>query len=500
MISIGDGAFEWCWSLIDITIPNSVISIGDNAFGYCDSLESITIPNSVTFIGNGAFYSCNSLKSITIPNSVTSIGNSTFGYCDSLEDIAIPYSVTSIGDSAFEWCDALTDVYYSGEQSDWEKIKIGNNNVRLIYVQLHCIIPATIAVQPTNAIAGNGEKVSTKITAVGDELTYQWYTCEPGKTTFSKSSVTRSTYEATMTAAKSGRKVYCIVTDKYGNTVKSKEVTLSLLEITQQPVSAEALNGELVSVTIEAQGDDVTYQWWIKNKGDSVYTKSSITTDTYSAVMDESRDGRIIRCVVKDKYGNLVRSDIVTISMKAPAELKITQQPKSASAANGEYVSVTVKAQGDGVTYQWWIKNKGDSSYTKSSITSGTYTTNMTEAKDGRILRCVIKDKYGNLVRSDIVTISMEAPAELKITQQPVSASAANGEYVSVTVKAQGDGVTYQWWIKNPGDSSYTKSSIKSDTYTTNMTEAKDGRILRCVIKDKYGNLVRSDIVTITMS
>lgn len=48
-------AFEDCFSLISVVIPNSVISIGEGAFDGCSSLKSIDIPNSVTSIGYGAF-------------------------------------------------------------------------------------------------------------------------------------------------------------------------------------------------------------------------------------------------------------------------------------------------------------------------------------------------------------------------------------------------------------------------------------------------------------
>ncbi|MFA5675686.1 MAG: leucine-rich repeat protein [Christensenellales bacterium] len=108
--SIGDIAFEYCRSLINITIPSSVISIGYGAFSHCSSLTSVTIPSSVTSIGYGAFSHCSSLTSVTIPGSVTSIGSYAFAYCTSLTSVTIPSSVTSIGDYAFFGCSSLTSV------------------------------------------------------------------------------------------------------------------------------------------------------------------------------------------------------------------------------------------------------------------------------------------------------------------------------------------------------------------------------------------------------
>ena len=158
--SIGDSAFSGCTGLTSITIPDSVTSIGDMAFSYCTSLTSIAIPESVTSIGGSAFYKCTSLTSVTIPNSVTSIGSSAFEYCTSLTSITIPDGVTSIGwyafygctgltsitipdsvtsieDKAFSDCDNLTDIYYSGTESQWNEISIGDyaipSNVTIHY-------------------------------------------------------------------------------------------------------------------------------------------------------------------------------------------------------------------------------------------------------------------------------------------------------------------------------------------------------------------------------
>ena len=108
--SIGDEAFEDCYGLISVTIPNSVTSIGGAAFNGCYGLTSVTIPNSVTSIGEGAFYDCSGLTSVTIGNSVTSIGDYAFSRCSRLTSVTIPNSVTSIGAYAFDGCSALTSV------------------------------------------------------------------------------------------------------------------------------------------------------------------------------------------------------------------------------------------------------------------------------------------------------------------------------------------------------------------------------------------------------
>lgn len=79
--SINSYAFNTCYSLASINIPDGVKSIGNSAFGNCFSLVNITIPTGVTSIGNYAFNSCSSLASITIPTGVTSISNNAFNSC-----------------------------------------------------------------------------------------------------------------------------------------------------------------------------------------------------------------------------------------------------------------------------------------------------------------------------------------------------------------------------------------------------------------------------------
>ena len=84
------------------------------------------------------------------------------------------------------------------------------------------------------------------------------------------------------------RQLYCVLTDEYGNTVQTKTVTLRMAaSITEQPKSVAAPEGLVAKTKVKAAGDDLTYQWYIKNPGKTKFSKSSVTSATYSCKMSE---------------------------------------------------------------------------------------------------------------------------------------------------------------------------------------------------------------------
>ncbi len=107
---IGNYAFHYCPNLTSLKISDSVTNIGHYAFSDCDSLTSITIPDNVTSIGHGTFYDCFRLTSVKIGNGVTSIGNDAFYDCYSLTSVTLGNHVTSIGSKTFYDCDNLTSI------------------------------------------------------------------------------------------------------------------------------------------------------------------------------------------------------------------------------------------------------------------------------------------------------------------------------------------------------------------------------------------------------
>ena len=155
---------------------------------------------------------------------------------------------------------------------------------------------------------------------------------------------------------------------------------------------------------------------------------------------------------------------------------------------------VTIKASGDGLTYEWYSKTPGASGFTKSTDFAGTsYSVTMSQPKNGTRVYCRITDRYGNTVKTKTVTLKMKTVA--KITDQPYSVIV--GEKAEITVGAIGDGLTYQWYYKDVGAKKFSLlSSVKSDTYSVSITKARNGRQVYCKITDQYGNTVKTDTVT----
>lgn len=83
--SIADYAFDTCYNLSQVIIPDSVTKIGASAFMACrNKLKTVTIPSSVREIGKDAFYGCGKLATVkfehTDPATIPSLGSGCFGW------------------------------------------------------------------------------------------------------------------------------------------------------------------------------------------------------------------------------------------------------------------------------------------------------------------------------------------------------------------------------------------------------------------------------------
>ncbi len=379
--------------------------------------------------------------------------------------------------------------------------------------------PITITRQPADVAVLPGETASTTVAAEGEGLTYQWYGRDANGREF-KSGLKGDTYSVTMVNGKSGRTVWCVITDKDGNTATTREAVLNAAypedyfepSVMISDDSLVALGGT-ASVTAEATGyGELTYQWYFIDKGSEKQSKSSIRSDTYSVEMKCSRDGRTVWCVVTDAWGSSAVSEERVIGFDRPGGYEAPAVSVRADSVNtdvdeGELAFVTIDAAGpdgtaEGLKYQWYLLNPGREKWSRSSYTGDTYSVMMVPAKSGRQVKCVVTDAYGGKTESEVFTLNVVIPEDCaapEIVTQPASVAVARGELASATVVAEGVELTYQWYLRANESASWSKSSLTGDTYSVKMYPSKSGRQVKCVVTDKYGRCVTSEIATLTM-
>jgi len=107
--TIRDHAFESCYDLDSVYLPDPIDSIGAYAFSNCPNLKSIEIPSGLTTLSEGMF-SNSGLQSVVIPDNITSIGYAAFSGCSDLSFVIIGSNVQTIDGYAFSYCNNLDTV------------------------------------------------------------------------------------------------------------------------------------------------------------------------------------------------------------------------------------------------------------------------------------------------------------------------------------------------------------------------------------------------------
>ncbi len=263
--------------------------------------------------------------------------------------------------------------------------------------------------------------------------------------------------------------------------------------------------------------DNETWNEYVTNAGDTV-----LVTNAALAASENLAVGFYTGCGGGDAAIDITISDFtyngksVAIAVDNEAQppveedLAIVTQPVDTAAEKGANAVVSVEATGEGLTYEWYYKNPGNNKFYKSgdqfvSEDGASYIIPMYAWRDGQQVYCVITDKNGNSVQTDTVTLTLAAATgSIVILTQPTDTAAAQGADATVSVEASGEGLTYTWYYKNPGNVKFYVSGsqfVSEDgaSYSIPMFSWRNGQQVYCVITDANGNSVQTDTVTLTM-
>ena len=261
------------------------------------------------------------------------------------------------------------------------------------------------------------------------------------------------------------------------------------LNIIRQPENSSAPIGKTVSVSVEASGEELSYQWFYRESNGKAFVPTGVDSPDFSYTLTEKNNGRQLYCRITDKYGKTEVTD--TVTTYAPVD--IIKHPESTSVRLNGTVLLSIEAEGSGLTYNWYEHAPNTNSWDKIDISNSTYSCRMTSDKIGTRVYCIVTDKYGETAVSNVATIGIPT----SITKQPANITAVIGTRTSVNVKATGTNLKYKWYIKDQDSNKWVVTNTNSSTYSFIMSKKTCNRLAYCEITDDFGNVTKSNTIII---
>ncbi|MBO4715191.1 MAG: immunoglobulin domain-containing protein, partial [Verrucomicrobia bacterium] len=362
----------------------------------------------------------------------------------------------------------------------------------------------TISTQPKSQTVTEGDNVTLTVTASGSELSYQWY--KDGNLI---NGATSASYKITNVIPSHAGSYTVTVNNSAGRATSSAAVLtvkLKMPVITIQPTNLTVLKGSSATFTVQANGTDMSYQWYKDGNPISGATKTSYTIDSVSensvgsyTVTVSNSTGSVtsetaVLTLKKDEVS--VQREVSVIGNKATVTLTISNAPK------GYFGSLEENWQSKILTFSG-ISNDGTAAETENGMKiswSGfdmggnyqfpgtlTYTATVPEGTSATVTlsgQLVITTSNG-AVSADIAVQNVTftaAPSAPVITAQPQSQTVSEGGSVTFSVTATGSApLLYQWMkdgavISGAIGSSYTIGSVKpsdAGTYVVMIMNAQ---------------------------
>ena len=205
-----------------------------------------------------------------------------------------------------------------------------------------------------------------------------------------------------------------------------------------------------------------------------------------------------------DNGKKLISSRILNIKPTDTAYITIDKQPQDVVGKPNTPLQFSIKASGDGLTYQWQLAYAGSDNWQNVPVSfaggkTDTLTVTATEDRNGYKFRCIVKDDKNNSVTSSAATLTVEAANQpLKIISLTADKTTADsGDHITITANVTGGagGYTYKFIINDTTNDSWYKLQDYKETNSIvwKATSAGTKRIM-VDVKDKAGNKVATNI------
>ena len=324
------------------------------------------------------------------------------------------------------------------------------------------------------------------------------------------------------------------MTDGSGKSVTSNTAKVKLnkdLEITKQPKDVSARVGEEISFEIGATGEGLSYKWQYAWPNTTKWIDFVNGTGTkLSRQMASNYDGLQVRCIVTDGSGKSVTSNTATLRVDAsdrpfylvglfgdirsdvyglkdtttyegviprvgypPMQHILLYLDKARPEDNMQVIEVRAGSLDGDMSPVEITKSDtitaGDLNFLLPTSINGSECIQVTFSVNGKTY--VVNFKTGEYYNGGI-----------KITKQPVSVDGNAGTNVTLSVEAQGDKLSYQWY----SCPKYARPEVWGEVYaesagtanlTINVNDSTADKCYKCVITNEYGKSVETNHVLV---
>lgn len=313
-----------------------------------------------------------------------------------------------------------------------------------------------IDLPPVSLATARGTSATIWVTATGPgTLSYQWFQGMGGDESTPVGTNSPTYHTPVLNEATS----YWVRVSNEAGSVDSGASEVTVLDpvvIISHPSGGAFPSGEDVTLSVEAEGSSLAYQWLFNGEEIEGATEMEYT---FTATYPKS-GAYTVR--VSNPLG-AVTSNTAAVIVETPPS--ITTHPVPGTYATGDSLTLSVQATGSPVLHYQWLKDDEPI----PGATAATLNIAPVDVTDSGFYRVVVGNDFGE-VRSDVVTITVSGPPVIDSIYAP--SSVAYGASASLSAHVIGPGpLGYSWFRGEPGDTSQPFGGNSSSVNTGALLE-----------------------------
>ena len=330
-----------------------------------------------------------------------------------------------------------------------QSVTLTDGHVSGVTFTLNQIAPVIVE-QPAGLTVNDGDPFTLRVKSGGADLTYQWMR---GSSFPAITGATSATYTVQSATPADNDSYYAMVKNSSG-TAYSQRAYIKVVPVILTDLKDVTLNeGNDAEFSITARATGMKTQWFVDGQYYYLCTDALVCKIPTKG----SASSRRVQVFIQNSANNWAQSRIASLTVRPPLPV-ISAFDGPASVEEGAQARFSVSAIGAGLTYQWFRNGTAipGATYPVLNLVSVAY------EDSGSTYRVVVTSAGGSVQREATLKVTLLKPF---IYEMPLVSTVKVGLPVTLSVKASGQKVTYQWLHKGvalPGatTASYTIPSV----------------------------------------